>query len=114
MDKKTGIVYADVRGLLSKVIGRMNTDDDIHPSSNCHLHSLNRTLSEMRAALKDITLERTETLPQVPSIDLEELFPGWQSTSSKIHSSRQWSEIFRNASFGSSITTKPHHNLLHS
>lgn len=65
--------------------------------------SLNRTLSEMKAALMDITLERTETLPQVPSIDLEELFPGWQSTSIKDHSPRQWTEIFRNASFGSSI-----------
>jgi hypothetical protein len=62
-----------------------------------------RQLGEVRAAVKDITLERTDTLLQVPSIELEELLAGWQSTSPRDHSSRQLSEIFRHASFGSSV-----------
>ena len=53
--------------------------------------------------MKDITLEKTDTLLQVPSIDLEELFTGWQPTSLRDHSSKQLSEIFRHASFGSSV-----------
>ena len=51
--------------------------------------------------MNDITLEKTATLLQVPSIDLEELLADKQSTAAKSHSPRQLSEIFRHTSFGS-------------
>lgn len=57
----------------------------------------------MKAAVKDITLEKTDTLLQVPSIDAEELLTGWQSISPRDHPSKQSSEIFRHASFSSGI-----------